>query len=979
MASGYRVYLVSLAAALVLFAPHAGNAQVPNSGVSQPISSPAPQEGEVDEEAYAKDATTEINVKNADIAAIVRIFSKKTKRNYILDERVKGKVSIYLPGRVSAEESIRILDAVLNYKGFSAVPIGENLWKILPSKEARGSTIPTLTDDLPGGPSPSMVTRFVQLKFVAAEEVKQLVSQLISADGLLSAYTGTNSLIIIDSEDNVQRLVHLIGLMDVPSSDRDMTIIPVVYADATDIADKLNEILGTGSKGEGAGAEGLDLIRARMRDAAMASTGTARLGAGGNVNQPGQGGGLQTAANAGGPVVAALARQPKIIPDQRTNAVIVIADEDTTARVRALVSQLDSKMDLSGNRFYVYHCQHATAEDLADVLSGLTGGGGFSGGGSSMRGEQGGLDLISGSRGGYGGGSFGGGGMGSSGFGRSGSQNSRTQQRLQSQRRTPGQSRRPGRTGGVSGAQLGEEISITADPATNSLIIFASKADYEKLKALLEKLDIKRRQVLVEAMLLEVGLDNNQTTSTSFITSTGGKDGGMIAQNNGADIMNILKDPASVQNFSVAAASAGTLSIGDAIKIPTQTILLNAVRSNSNVNILSAPTILTTDNEEAEIVVGQNVPFVTSTATNSTDLNNTFNSVDRQDVGITLRLTPQISSSDTLALQIFTEVSTVVSTDPKLGPTTAIRTTQTSVVSKDGQMIVIGGLMSDDRNASESGVPYLKDIPVLGHLFRSTVDRHQRTNLLILLTPRIIRDQFDARDATLEGRDMVEKEIERYDIHPDREEVLRSQKIDHVSESNSYDGPLPSTILGPDHKTGRVSDGNGVLEFKVNPRLPEIPDENLIEPGTESSETSILREGKVPSPPEDNADPEAALSRTKEVQPSQPSSTEARWVVLKVGSEKLPGDLPFSVTPQGSLVGLLLPAESGASTRDFFRVGQVYSYRMQGGTLSVSPVGVFNSQEQAAQFYPEVNQAWYTLSPYEIMNLGDGPWVRGGR
>ena len=222
--------------------PLQGIAQAPGG----PPKSASPAGDELNEEEIAKDSTTEINVKNADIAAIVRIFGRKTKRNYILDDRVKGKVSIYLPGKVSSEESIRILDSVLAYKGFSAVPIGENLWKIVPAKEAKQSTIPTILDSPEGEPSRSMVTRLVQLQYVSADEVRQLVAQLISPDGFLNAYSGTNSLVLIDTEDNIERIIGIIKTLDIPFSDRDMTIIPIKYADAVDIAAKLNDLLNEG-------------------------------------------------------------------------------------------------------------------------------------------------------------------------------------------------------------------------------------------------------------------------------------------------------------------------------------------------------------------------------------------------------------------------------------------------------------------------------------------------------------------------------------------------------------------------------------------------------------------------------------------------------------------------------------------------------------------------------------------------------------
>lgn len=891
-----------------------------------------------DDDEIAKDGATEINVKNADIAAIVRLFSRKTKRNYILDENVKGKVSIYLPGKVSADEALRILDSTLALKGFTSVPVSENLWKIVPSKDAKQLTIPTQTEDT-DNPTSAMITRLVNLKYTSADDMKQLITPLVSPEGLINAYTGTNSLILIDSEDNIKRIVNIVNSLDVASSDRDMTIIPVVNADAKDIADKLNDILGNGSSNKGAAGESnIDLLRDRIRESAMqfaaanrpaGSTGAAPVNASAMV----------------GKTVAAKSREPKIIADDRTNSLIVVADEDTTARIKALVSQLDSKVDLSGNKFYVYRCQHASAQELAEVLSGVAG----SGSGSTSRASFGNNNLNDSD-------------STTSAFGSNGGSRfgtNRSQSRLRGQQRTLGQSRNNDTRKGSSGAvNLGENLSITADPATNSLIIIGSKADYQKILELLKKLDIKRRQVLVEAMLLEVGVDDSQSMGTDWLTSTGGADGGVLASNNGGNIINVLQDPKKLSGFSVAAASAGSLKL-PGFTIPSQSMLLSAAQTNSNVNVLSAPTILATDNEQAEIVVGQNVPFVASQATSDTNLNNTFNQIDRQDVGITLRLTPQISSGNSVTLKIFTEVSNVIEStlSSNLGPTTTIRTSETTAITKDGQMVVIGGLMSDNVTDSDSGVPFFKDIPVLGHMFRDSTNNRRRTNLLIFITPRVVQDQFDARDITITKRDSMEREMDQEDSQPRREEILQNPDIDRVAESASYNGPTPGTITGTSkvdaerkaaNLTGRsidVGDG-GAIELSMSPRLP-----NEQKPGSSNS---------------------AATSDT-----AARTATHDSFIVLQMkAANDAAGAVPFSLSSDGAF-GIVVPADAMRTAHQFFGAGQVYSYELQGGSYPVQAIGTFASSDEARQLFPNLSDNWYTLSPYEIMNLGNGPWVKG--
>lgn len=961
------------------------------------------QTGPSTDQEYAKDASTEINVKNADIAAVVRIFSKKTKRNYILDENVKGKVTIYLPGKVSSEEAIRILDSVLALKGFTSVPIGENLWKIVPSKDAKSSTIPTVTDSSEHSPSAAVVTRLLSLKYVSAEDIQQLIQPLISPEGLINAYTGTNSLIIIDSEDNIERLAGIVNSLDVPSSDRDMTIIPVKHADASDVAQKLSDLLGAGENDKGStGAGSLDILGRNVSNInSVSSPGIPRP-----AGLPATGSGAASTKT-----VAARGREPKILPDERTNSIIVVADEDTTTRVRALVSQLDSEIDLSGNRFYVYRCQHASAEELASVMAGLVGGG--SGGGS---GSAGGFTRTSANDGlgGDEGSSFGNSRNSRSRNSNSSSHNNRSGSSRSGSGLGGGGSRQSG--GGNSGptsVSLGDNISITADPSTNSLIINAGKADYDKIKELLKQLDIKRRQVLVEAMLLEVGVDDTQQLSTEFSTSAGGADGGVLAKSDFGNLSSLLADPTKLSNFSVAAASSGTLSLPNGIKIPTQTVLLNAAKSNNNANVLSAPNILTTDNEEAEIVVGQTVPFVASQATSDTNLNNTFNQIDREDVGITLRLTPQISSGDFVTLNIYTEVSNVIASTlgSALGPTTTKRQSQTTVIAKDGQMIVTGGLMSDDVTESETGVPFLKDVPVLGHLFRSSSEAHRRTNLLIFLTPRIVKDQFDARDNTLVKREHMENVIASENVTPNRYEVLENAEINHVAEGGIYDGPKPGTIIPPEKpqntaplKTAKNLDENGksVIELSASPALPgekvtqERPVDSSLKtapramPKPEAIETSRDKVSKELTTDElrsqsnlaavvVEAKPRIDLSGARAaLNPKviETSSDEMRVVVFKITKGKAVGSLPFSVGEKSRAFGIVVPPGTNALARGFFQAGEIYRYQVEGGEILCQPLAIFASLEEAKAYYPDLDNKWYTLSPYEIMNIGKSPWAK---
>lgn len=853
-------------------------------------------------------ADTEINVKNADLEALIRIFSKKTKRNYILDERVKGSVSIYLPGGVSSDEAIHVLDAVLALKGFTAVPIASNIWKIIPASEAKQTTVPIVGDKkIPA--TAQVVTRFLTLKYVLAENVRELISSLISPYGLISAYAGTNSLILIDSEDNIQRLVKIIEHLDLPATDTDMTIIPINYAEAAQLAETINSI-----------------IKEEDADTAILTTNTSGSSASSvrraSLNTK------NTTANASTPAapaqatslsVAMKARAPKIIADERTNSIIIVADEDTTARVRGLIDQLDSQVDRSGSRFFVYRCQHASAEDLAEVLSGLVGGSGGSSNDSSITRD------------------------------REQTSEERTAQRLRNQSRLPGQSRADDSSSGsgVSAVALSDEIAITADAATNSLVIQSSQNDYEMLKALLRELDIKRRQVIVEAMILEVMIDESLNFGTEFSSSAGGLDGGVFASNTQGNLTNLFSNPTSLQNFTIAAASSGTLTLPNDVTIPSQSILVRAVQENRNVNVLSAPTILATDNEEAEIVVGQNVPFLASTASNQTDLNNVFNQIDRQDVGITLRITPQISSSDFVTLKMFTEVSDVVqgTAASDLGPTTTVRTSQTTVITKDSQTVVIGGLMSDNVVISDEGIPFLKDIPILGSLFSAESEEITKTNLLIFITPRIVKDQFDAREVTIEKRDRIEEILNEYSVYPDRSKTLHDNRFHEVVDTSIEVQKDLNTIYPPEKQTAE----------QVSKLSKDQQQEVLAK--TEAFNQPVQ---KLFDDTEDQAQQQDIDNRS------------GSFVVLERVS-----DLPAGVWPgylNSKMVQLHIPDNVGSGIKNFFQQGQAYSFNHNQQQIIYMARGVYSDAAQAGQQF-NLPADWYSLTPYELLNLGKSGWM----
>lgn len=920
--------------------------------------------------------TNALNLEDADIDKLVKAMSKLTRRNYIVDSAVKGKVTVHLPTSVTVEEGLRIFDAVLFSKGFTTVPMGNNVWKVLPAKDAQKSTIPLLFKS-PDNPSDALVTQLIRLKYVAAADMQKLLSQFISKEGVINAYSGTNSLIFIDSAANIERLKELTELLDVPARDQDITIVPILHAEAKDIADKVNEILGEKEEG----VQQSPRVN-QTRDFPI------RPRTGNNV------GGV-TPVSAEGTAIDSRVLPLKIIPDERTNSIIVVADEELTQKVRAIVEQLDSPNDLSGGRFYVYRLKYADSEELADIISSIISG---SSSGSSSGKKEG--TKTTGSS------------LSRSLTGESSRDSAES--RMSSAERTANSSRRTSptamfdsRTGEGGGKVNFEgEVSVAADAATNSLVINASRTDYMKVKQLIDELDVKRRQVLVEATILEVGLNNDQGLGIELQGTAGTDSGGVLAQTSFGALSNLIANPTALSDLTIAAASTGTITLPGGIVLPSQAFLLTAVSQNSNVNVLSSPTIVTTDNEEAEIIVGENVPFVTSTSTDPSNLGNTFNQVERQDVGITLRITPQISTGDFVTLRIFVEISNVVPTtrNSPNGPTTTIRTTETTVAVKSNQMIVTGGLISDNVTESSRGVPFLKDIPVLGNLFKRDDNSQRRNNLLVFITPRILRDQFDARESTLKYRDQLEQEMTDREITPDRHEVLQSRDLDVVAEALPQGSTLPSSITSPQviSSTAKPTSPDEFAAIdRTNARIQAMAramqgeNSNNTEQGStkqkitgqDSDVIDITVKPKLPGSasneqPMRNSAPQstAPLSKATSATTNKASASSHSYVVLREMSRPPEGDSAAGLKAQGQLgtVGLAVMSSQNAGSSTFFEVGKRYNYQTPQGKRDFVCLGVYPSLDQAAGHHPVLSRkdSWNEMSLNDLLTLGSGPWTR---
>jgi len=646
-------------------------------------------------------APVTLNLKDADINALVESMSVLTKKNFIVDPRVKGRVTIISSKPMDEKELYEVFLAVLGVHGFAAVPSG-NAIKIVPAAGAKQESIPTV-DRQRGVEPDQIVTRIIQVQNVSAAQIVPILRPLIPPQGHLAAYTPTNVLIISDSASNVERVAAIIGRIDLASNE-EVEIVPLRHASATEVVRVLTALEQTKSK-----------------------------------NDP--------AAGVGTPA--------RMVADERSNSVLVSGDKASRLRLRALISHLDTPVDTGGNTQVVY-LRYAKAKELVNVLQGV----------SKNLSNEAARNVPA-----------------------------------------PGQGQAPPGGSGSGGASL---VDIQADEATNSLVITAPPELIRSLRAVVAQLDVRRAQVLVEAVIAEISAEKTAELGVQW-----GVNG-----NSAIGFTNFDVGTSSLSNvLGVAGAIDFALNppSGTAPSLPKVTeeqmprglqlgvgggdfaVLISALAKDADTNVLSTPTIVTLDNEEAEIVVGQNVPFVTGTYTTSTTGTSTgngslqsggpFQTIQRQDVGITLKVKPQINEGNAVKLEIAQEVSNVVpsANAATQGPTTNKRSIKTKVLVENGQILVLGGLIDESLNESAQKVPVLGDVPVLGNLFRYRDTSRLKRNLMVFLHPVILRDPVQSTLYT-----------------SDKYSYIRDQQLAAREKGNDYLLPdVPSPALKPQEDVKR--------------------------------------------------------------------------------------------------------------------------------------------------------------------------------
>lgn len=657
-----------------------------------------------------------LNFQGADIATVAKAVGLITRRNFVIDPRVNGTVNIVSAEPVARELVYPIFLSALRLQGFAAIE-ANGFTKLVPEADAKLNNSPTSsTPPTMGGDR--MVTQVIALQYENAAQLLPVLRPLISPNNVINAYPNNNTLVVTDYAENVARILKVVNSIDVAPAG-DVQVITLKYASALD--------LGT-------------LIQRMLPEIGAGST-----------------------AGAGAPNQAA--QRSSITVEPRTNSLLLRSDNPGTQnRVRQMVAQLDTPAAGTGN-IHVVYLRNAEANKVADALRGIVTGDGSrsSSSSGSTSSTPGGLTpQPTGS-------------TGTAGAANSGG--------------TLGGTASAAATSFTLPASQGGGV-VEAYPANNSLVIVAPDNIYNNLRAVIDKLDARRAQVFIEALVVEVSQTKADAIGIQWQALSGLNNGtlGVIGGTN------LTASTAGAATTGILGAAASLTSVGQGLNIglvkgtvtlPNGTALVNLgalatfLQAQTDANILSTPNLLTIDNEEAKIVVGQNVPFITGSQTSTASgLTNPFQTIERRDVGLTLRVKPTISEGGTVKLAIYQEVSSVADTTNAAGIITNLRSIESTVLVDDGQIMVLGGLIQDSVTGNASKVPLLGDLPVVGSLFRSDSRTHQKTNLMVFMRPVVLRDAQSPANLTA-----------------DRYEFIRNEQLNRRPESTLLMPDMPPPTL----------------------------------------------------------------------------------------------------------------------------------------------------------------------------------------
>ena len=593
---------------------------------------------------FASAESVTLNLKGADISALIGTVSEITGKNFIVDPRVKGKITIISSRPLDKKEVYDVFLSVLEVHGFSAIPYGKVI-KIIPDADAKHHAAPTASEKNPGV-GDEMVTRVIEVKNVAAAQLVPILRPLVPPQGHMAAYPQSNMLIISDRAVNIERMIELIARIDQPTSG-EVEFIKLNYAAAADVVRVLNTLQQQSKKGD------------------------------------------------------PQSQQAALVADERSNSLLIGGDRGDRLQLRAIIAHLDTPTQSIGDTHVIY-LRYAKAKDLVPVLTGVQttqAKAAKAGGGAPIGGAPPGVPVQM--------------------------------------------------SGGVG---AGSDIfNIQADESSNALVITAPAAVFRSLESVIRQLDVRRAQVLVEAIIAEVSNSMNNLLGVDWAVLDRG------SGNRPAAISNFNNGLTGAIAASVSGSAAGispqagiTFGVGRIVKDGMSfASVLHALKSDGATNVLSTPNIVTLDNEEASIFVGDQVSVPTGSFTStgtggSATATSPFTTFTPTKVGIDLKVKPQISEGDSIKLDFEQKVENFDASAPgdpgSANIKTNLRTMKTTVMVDSGQVLVLGGLIKDDVKEANSRVPLLGDIPFLGALFRSKTTSKTKTNLMVFLRPTVIRD-----------------------------------------------------------------------------------------------------------------------------------------------------------------------------------------------------------------------------------------------
>ncbi|MEJ2032104.1 MAG: type II secretion system secretin GspD [Deltaproteobacteria bacterium] len=616
-----------------------------------------------------------VDFKEIELPDLIHTISELTGKNFVFDEKVRGKATIISPRRMSINEAYQVFLSVLRVKGYAVVPEGP-VNKIVSTMNAKEFDLPGVAAYGKRTPGEQYVTRLVPLKNINAGEIAtSVLAPLVPKTTKIVAYDPTNTLIISDTAANIEGLVQILKKLDVPDNDENLEVIQLEYANAEEVAKVMTQLLSQ-----------------------KRATAPRRRG--------------RRVATADGD-------QDKVIPFRPTNMLVVMAGDQEIKMIKDIAARLDQKPSQDRSGLQVYYLENADAETLAGTLN----------------------EILTG---------------------------------MKKVEGTKGAAAKPGMPPPQPGSF--QTVTITADKPTNSLIINSTPEDYDRVRDIIRKLDIKRKQVYVEALILELSMDDTLKIGSSLQGVIKDGDDSVVFGRTDLDSNSLqsaaFQNPSSLLTTTINGILLGGIfnpvtvigPDGNPITVPALSALIDLSKQDNGIDILSAPRLLTSDNEEAEIVVGQNVPIITSRLTNAVGTATSAEStglatsvaVERKDVALDLKFVPQITEGDLVRLNISQEITDLAPSNvgnvDQVGPTFTTRKLHNTVVAKNGRTVVLGGLISSTVQDVVTKVPLLGDIPVLGWLFKRKKTGEVKRNLLIFITPHIIKNASDLAQVTSKAR-----------------------------------------------------------------------------------------------------------------------------------------------------------------------------------------------------------------------------------